>query len=117
MGNYEIFTSNFLINIDKYENRKYLNDDRKFTRNRKISFRDVILYPLLQEGCTNSREANKYMRLITGDLFAMISQQAIGEKRGFINPDLYEDMYKDFVDDLYEKFHEELINNDYSSRH
>lgn len=113
MGNYEIFTSNFLINIDKYENRKYLNDDRKFTRNRKISFRDVILYPLLQEGCTNSREANKYMRLITGDLFAMISQQAIGEKRGFINPDLYEDMYKDFVDDLYEKFHEELINNDY----
>lgn len=113
MSNFENFASNFLVNIDKYENRKYLNDDRKFTRTRKISFKDVMLYPLLQKGCTNSREANRYMRLITGDLFAMISQQAIGEKRGFINPDLYEDMYKDFVDDLYSKFHEELFNKDY----
>lgn len=113
MSNFENFTSNFLVDIDKYENRKYLNDDRKFTRTRKISFRDVMLYPLLQEGCTNSREANRYMRLITGDLFAMISQQAIGEKRGFINPDLYEDMYKDFVDELYDKFQEELLNKDY----
>lgn len=97
MSEYNCFASHFLVNIDKYENRKYLNDDRKFTRKGKISYRDTILYPLLQEGRTNSREANEYMRLITGDIFAMISQQAIGEKRGFINPELYEDMYKDLL--------------------
>lgn len=82
MSEYNCFASHFLVNIDKYENRKYLNDDRKFTRKGKISYRDTILYPLLQEGRTNSREANEYMRLITGDIFAMISQQAIGEKKG-----------------------------------
>ena len=112
MSEYNCFASHFLVNIDKYENRKYLNDDRKFTRKGKISYMDTILYPLLQEGRTNSREANEYMRLITGDIFAMISQQAIGEKRGFINPELYEDMYKDFVDDLYEKFEEDLTYKD-----
>ena len=90
------------------KNGKYLNDDRKFTRRGKISYRDTILYPLIQEGRTNSREANEYMRLITGDMYAMISQQAIGEKRGFINPELYEDMYKDFVNELYENFEEDL---------
>ena len=112
MSEYNLFASHFLVNIDKYENRKYLNDDRKFTRKGKISYRDTILYPLLQEGRTNSREANDYMRLITGDMFAMISQQAIGEKRGFINSELYEDMYKDFVDDLYVKFEEDLTYKD-----
>lgn len=66
MSAYNSFASHFLMNIDKYENRKYLNDDRKFTRKGKISYRDTILYPLLQEGRTNSREANEYMRLITG---------------------------------------------------
>lgn len=108
MSEYNYFASNFLVNIDKYENRKYLNNDRKFTRRGKISYRDTILYPLIQEGRTNSREANEYMRLITGDMYAMISQQAIGEKRGLINPELYEDMYKDYVDELYENFEEDL---------
>ncbi|WP_296888238.1 hypothetical protein [uncultured Methanobrevibacter sp.] len=90
-----------------------MDDDRKFTRTRKISFKEIIFYPLLQKGCTNSSEANRYMRLIMGDLFAMISQQAIGEKRGFLNPDLYEDIYKDFIDHLYVKFHKELLNKEY----
>ena len=101
-----------LVNIDKYVNRKYLNDDNKFIRERKLSLRDTILYPLLQEGHTNSREANEYMRLITGDIFAMISSQAIGDKRGFINPEVYKNMYKDFVDDLYNKFDEDLTYKD-----
>ena len=53
------------------------------------------------------------MRLITGDMYAMISQQAIGEKRGFINPQVYEDMYKDYVDELYDKFLDELLIKDH----
>ena len=113
MCKYEFFGSNFLVNIDKYVNRKYLNNDKSFTRARKLSLKDVILYPLLQEGHTNSREANNYMKLITGDDFAMISQQAIGEKRGFINPEVYEDMYKDYVDELYNKFYQDLTLKDY----
>ena len=97
-----------LVEIDKYVNRKYLNDDKRFTRTGKLSLRDTIFYPLLQEGRANSHEANKYIMSITGDDFSMISQQAIGEKRGFILPQVYEDMYKDYVDEFYEKFLEEL---------
>ena len=113
MCKFNSFGSNFLVNIDKYVNRKYLNNDKSFTRTRKLSLRDAILYPLLQEGHTNSREANNYMKLITGDDFAMISQQAIGEKRGFINPEVYEDMYRDYVDDLYNQFYPDLTLKDY----
>ena len=53
------------------------------------------------------------MRLITGENFAMISQQAIGEKRGFINPQVYEDMFKDYVDELYDTFLDDLIIKDH----
>lgn len=74
MYKFNSFGSNFLVNIDKYINRKYLNNNKSFTRTRKLSLKDIILYPLLQEGHTNSREANNYMKLITGDEFAMISQ-------------------------------------------
>ena len=28
MSEYNLFASHFLVNIDKYENRKYLNDDK-----------------------------------------------------------------------------------------
>ena len=113
MCKFNDFSSNFLVEINKYINRKYLNNDKSFTRNRKLSLKDTILYPLLQEGHTNSREANDYIRLISGDEFAMISQQAIGEKRGFINPQVYEDMYKDYVDELYDKFLDELLIKDH----
>jgi len=113
MCKFNSFGSNFLVNIDKYVNRKFLNNDKSFTRTRKLSLRDTILYPLLQEGHTNSCEANNYMKLITGDDFAMISQQAIGEKRGFINPEVYEDMYRDHVDDLYNQFYPDLTLKDY----
>lgn len=113
MCKFNSFGSNFLVNIDKYVNRKYLNNDKSFTRTRKLSLRDTILYPLLQEGHTNSSEANNYMKLITGDDFAMISQQAIGEKRGFMSPEVYEDMYRDYVDDLYNQFYPDLTLKDY----
>ena len=66
MCKFNDFSSNFLVEINKYINRKYLNNDKSFTRNRKLSLKDTILYPLLQEGHTNSREANDYIRLITG---------------------------------------------------
>ena len=54
------FASNFLVESDKYVSRKYLNNDKSFTRNRKLSLRDTIFCPLLQEGHTNSREVNDY---------------------------------------------------------
>ena len=56
---------------------------------------------------TNSREANEYNSIILLEMiYALISQQAIGEKRGFINPQVYIEMYKDFVDEFIRKFSE-----------
>ena len=103
---YNDFATGFLTGIDKYVNRSYLNNDRVFVRKGKLSLADTIKYPLIEGGHTNSREANKYIQLITGDDFALISQQAIGEKRGFINPQVYVDMYKDFVDEFIRLFGE-----------
>lgn len=113
MHKYESLGSNFLVNIDKYVDRKYLNNDKSFIKTSKLSLKDIIIYSLLQEGHNNSREANNHMKLITGDDFAMISQQAIGEKRGFINLEVYVDIYKDYVDELYNKFYQNLTLKDY----
>ncbi len=108
MYEYNNYASRFLIRLNKYVNRKYLNKDTAFTRKGKLSLEDTIYYPLLEEGHTNSSEANNYMQLITGDDFAMISQQAIGEKRGFIEPIVYEGMYKDYTDGLYKQFNKDF---------
>ena len=108
MNKYCEYTTNFLINSTKYVDRIYLNNNKAFTRKGKLSLENTIKYPLLQEGHTNSREANDYIRLITGDDYAMITQQAIGEKRGYIDPNVYKDMYKDFVDGIYNKFSSDL---------
>lgn len=110
---YNDFATNFLVGMNKYSNRKYLNADNVFKRQRKLSLEDTIYYPLVQQGKTNSREANDYMRLITGNDYAMISQQAIGEKRGFIQPKAYMDMYVDFIDDLYSQFGDDLTYKGY----
>ena len=42
---YNDFATNFLMNIDKYFNRKYLNNKNAFTRPGKLSFDDTIKYP------------------------------------------------------------------------
>ena len=109
MCEYNVFASNFLIKSNKYVDRKYLNSDRCFIKKKcKLSFEDTVYYPLLQEGHTNSREANDYIRMITGDIYAMLSQTAIGKKRAFIEPQLYIDMYLDYIDELYSQFNDEL---------
>ena len=106
---YNDFASNFLIILNKYVDREYLNSDRCFIKKKcKLSFEDTVYYPLLQEGHTNSREANDYIRMITGDIYAMLSQTAVGKKRAFIDPKLYIDMYRDYIDDLYSQFKDDL---------
>ena len=109
MCEYNDFASDFLIKSNKYVDREYLNSDRCFIKKKcKLSFEDTVYYPLLQEGHTNSREANDYIRMITGDIYAMLSQTAVGKKRAFIEPQLYIDMYRDYIDDLYSQFIDEL---------
>lgn len=105
---YNDFATNFLMNIYKYFDRKYLNNKNAFTRKGKLSLEDTIKYPIDQCGHTNSKEANDYIKLITGDDYEMITGQAIGEKRGFIEPKVYEDMYKDYVDNFYDNYKEDI---------
>ena len=104
---YNDFTIDFLTNIYKYITRSYLNNDKVFVRKGKLSLADTIKYPLIEGSRTNSREANEYNSIILREMiYALISQQAIGEKRGFINPQVYVEMYKDFVDEFIRKFSE-----------
>ena len=80
---YNDFATSLLTNIYKYINRSYLNNDRVFVRKGKLSLADTIKYPLIESGRTNTRETNEYIQLITGDDFALISQQANGKKKRF----------------------------------
>ena len=109
---YNNYATNFLMNINKYVDRKYLNRDNVFVNKGKLTLEDTIKYPLVQNGHTNSREANEYIRLITGDDYAMITGQAIGAKRGYIESDVYKDMYKDYIDGFYKKYANDCIYKD-----
>ena len=59
------FSATFLDNFNRYVDDKYKTDIRKLTRNRKASFKDIMLYPLFQNGFTGSVEAVKlYSRML-----------------------------------------------------
>lgn len=94
----------FWDNINKYVCEKYIIEPNKFIRSRKMSQKDVTIYPLVQNGRTNAIEALSFIRELTGDDDMTITKQAIGKQRGYLSPLLYKDMGDDFVDGLYVNF-------------
>ena len=107
------FSATFLDNFNRYVDDKYKTDIRKLTRNRKASFKDIMLYPLFQNGFTGSVEAVKFIQEVTGQEDISISQQDIGKQRGYLSPILYKDMFKDYITEFYKNFSAEFEKDGY----
>ena len=50
---------------------------------------------------------------VDSSVCSVLVQQAIGDKRKYIEPQVYEDMYMDYVDELYDEFFDDLKIKDY----
>ena len=93
----------FFRTIDKYVSEKYVTEDDRFIRERKMNQKEYTGYILTQRSCTGYIEANRFFTKMMKNDFNTISSQAIGKQRMYIDPQAFIDMNNDFIDNLYSK--------------
>ncbi len=86
------------------ENTKYKNNSRAFTRERKMSFKDFIWYLTFQKGRTTSMELDEYLKNKNGTYEISISKQAFSKQRLNLKPQIFIDLYKDYLIDFYTNY-------------
>lgn len=91
----------FFSTFEKYVSEKYITEKNRFIRERKMNQMELIGYILTQRGCTGYIEAVRFFTRMMKNDFDTISSQAIGKQRMYIDPQVFIDMNKDFIDYLY----------------
>ena len=94
----------FFCDFESFISRKYVTEDNRFVRTRKMSFKEYVLYILTQTGCTNFAEAHKFFTHTLKNEFESITRHAIGKQRSYISPQMFIDMSEAFIDNLYNQF-------------
>lgn len=88
--------------ITKSENcENYKNIQNSFTRNRKMNFKDYVWYLIFQKGRTASMELDEYLKHKNNTYKISISKQAFSKQRLNIKPEIFIDLYKDYLTDFY----------------
>ena len=96
------------IDTKSVENEGYKNKDNAFTRERKMGFKDFIWYLTFQKGRTTSMELDEYLKNKNGTYEISISKQAFSKQRLNLKPQIFIDLYKDYLIDFYENYPEEV---------
>ena len=86
----------------KSENKlDYKINKNSFIRNRKMNFEDFIWYLTLQKGRTTSMELDEYLKCKNNTYKISISKQAFSKQRSNLKPEIFKDLYKDYLKDFY----------------
>lgn len=97
------------INEIKNKNSKmYKSSDRVFVRKRKMEFTDFVWYLIMQKGRTTSMELDEYLKNKNGTYEISISKQAFSKQRKNLKPQIFIDIYKDYLIDFYHNYPEEI---------
>lgn len=104
MYSFDRFVKEFFQSFDYFVSKKYVTDENRFTRDRKMSQKEYMAYILSQRSCTGYIETIRFFTIMMKNDFKTISSQAIGKQRMFIDPKVFIDMYESFIDKLYNKF-------------
>ena len=86
----------------------YKNTESSFTRERKMGFNDYIWYLIMQKGRTTSLELDEYLKNKNGTYEISISKQAFSKQRQNLKPEIFIDIYKDYLIDFYKNYPEEV---------
>ena len=104
MYSFDRFVKEFFRLFDYFISKKYITEENRFIRDRKMTQKEYTEYILSQRSCTSYIETIRFFTIMMKKDFKTISSQAIGKQRMFINPNVFIDMYECFIDQLYGKF-------------
>jgi len=99
-----------LGNFNNYVCDKYILEENKFVRNRKLSQECIMKYVTWNRGRTTALEALYFMEEFWGDMEMDVSKQAISERRMIIDPQAYIDMNDDLLKRIYSEPELETFN-------
>lgn len=97
-----------IINIKNKNSNIYKSCNNCFTRKRKMEFSDYVWYLIMQKGKTTSMELDEYLKNKNGTYKISISKQAFSKQRQNLKPEIFIDIYKDYLIDFYSNYLEEV---------
>lgn len=87
--------------FNSYVCEKYILEENKFVRNRKLPQECIMRYVPWNRGRTTALEALYFMEEFWGDMDMDVSKQAISQKRMIIDPQAYVDINEDLLKRIY----------------
>ena len=104
MYSFDRFIKNFFRFFECFISKRYITEDNRFIRDRKMTQKEYTAFILSQRSCTSYIETIRFFTIWLKNDFKTISSQGIGKQRMFIDPKVFIDMYECFIDELYSKF-------------
>lgn len=95
-------------NIKNKNSQTYKSSDKVFVRKRKMDFTDFVWYLIMQKGRTTSMELDEYLKNKNGTYEISISKQAFSKQRKNLKPEIFIDIYKDYLIDFYNNYPKEV---------
>ena len=99
--NFMAEVENSICRIEDYNDYKYWYGRKAFTRVRKWSFMDYVIFILVNKGRSSVIEIEEYVEDRWGDESKIISKQALSKQRLKIKPKIFKDMNLDFIMDVF----------------
>ena len=86
---------------------KYVNDENKFTRDSKFSFKDYVTFLCFNKGTSNQADLEDFVEdNFTRDI-QQITRQAFSKQRTFIHPSVFKEITKQYLLEInYHKNHD-----------
>jgi len=99
--NFMVEVENSISNIEEYNDYKYWYGRKAFTRVRKWTFMDYVIFILGNKGRSSAIEIEEYVEDRWDDESKIISKQALSKQRLKIKPKIFKDMNIDFIRDVF----------------
>lgn len=97
---YEFYLSD-LEKLINYEKENYVLVENKFSRHRKMAFKDFVYYILLNKGKSSVLEIDEYFKERFGGDVIPISKQDLSQQRLLLNPLIFKDADKNALKEIY----------------
>lgn len=104
MYSFDRFVKDFFGLFDYFISKKYVTEDNRFIRDRKMTQKEYMAYILSQRSCTSYIEAVRFFTIKVSKNFKTITPQGIGKQRMYTDPKVFIDMNELFIDKLYDLY-------------
>jgi len=89
--------------MKKSKDVTYRTDEKRFTRERKLTSTDIVWYLTMQKGKSTSVELEEYLKNKNGNYQMEVTKQAFSEQRQYLKPELFIDLNRDYLRSFYQE--------------